>query len=187
MKKLNSILNAIITAALSITRIPAYAKELTTEKAVKAMMFMTDDGKFVPVIISRHPIDGKRLKFGTNISWFGTPVPCIKGTNKDYPTHGVTIYWAENHQIYKVVSTLSYFEEVTNLSFVTSFGFLRGKTLKDALSLECALADYANSMVNGKEKYAFTLKETSTKINSIVNQKWFINAISDAKGVAKKF
>ena len=187
MKKLNSILNAIITAALSITRIPAYAKELTTEKAVKAMMFMTDNGKFVPVIISRHPIDGKRLKFGTNISWFGNPVPCIKGTDKDYPTHGVTIYWAENHQIYKVVSTLSYFEEVAKLNFITSFGFLRGKTIKEALSLAVGVAGYANSVVNEKEKYASVLMETSTKINSIVNQKWFINAISDAKGVAKKF
>ena len=187
MKKLNSILSAILAAVMQVIHIPAYSEELTKEKAIKAMMFMTDNGKFVPVVISRHPIDGKRLQFGTNISWFGTPVPCIKGTDKDYPTHGVTIYWAENHQIYKVVSTLTYFEKVANLSFVTSFGSIRGKTIKEALSLEAPLADYANSMVNGKGKYASVLKETSSKIQKIVNQKWFINAIADAKGMAKKF
>ena len=187
MKKLATILSAIISAALSVTKIFPYDEELSTEKAVKAMLFMTENGKFIPVIISRNPIDGKRLKFGTNISWFGNPVPCIKGTDKDYPTHGVTIYWAENHQIYKVVSTLSYFEEVAKLNFVTSFGFLRGKTIKEALSLAVGVAGYANSVINEKEKYASVLMETSTKINSIVNQKWFINAISDAKGVAKKF
>lgn len=187
MKKVSTVLSAILAACMSVIRIPAYAEELTKEKAIKAMMFMTDNGKFVPVVISRNPIDGKRLKFGTNISWFGTPVPCIKGTDKDYPTHGVTVYWVENHQIYKVVSTMTYFEEVANLSFVTSFGFLRGKTLKEALSLEAVLTDYANSVVNGKEKYASVLKDTSFKIQKIVNQKWFTNAISDAKGVAKKF
>ena len=185
MKKLNSILAYILAPAMTITRIRPYDEKLGQEKAIKAMLFMTNDGKFVPVVISRNPIDGKRLKFGTNISWFGTPVPCIKGTDKDYPTHGVTIYWAENHQIYKVVSTLSYFEEVANLNFVTSFGFIRGKTIKEALSLEAPLADYANSVVNGKEEYACVLKGTSPKINGIVNQKWFTNTIADAKGMKR--
>lgn len=161
------------------------SEELLTETAVKAMLFLTKNGTFVPVVASRNPIDGKRLQFSVNTSWYGNPVPCIKGTEFDFCTNGVTVYWYENGELNKCVSTLTYFEDRARLSFLSSFNFLRGKTVDEALLYLDAICEYANDMAEGYETSAWITKEDNPHVESLLNQKWFTNAIADAKGMKK--
>lgn len=182
MATILSIASAIFTIA-----IPATATEMN-EKVIKAMLMMTQNGKFIPVIISRRLEDGKRLTFSVNTSWFGNPVPCIKGINGDIPTKGCTIYWEENRELNKCVTTLSYFEDMANLSFLTSVGFLKGKTIKEAFKVVGKIAEYGNAMTLNNFAEANSIwKEMPTTIRGFVSTDWFTNAIADAKGMAKKF
>ena len=163
------------------------AKELLTETAVKAMLFLTKNGTFVPVVASRNPIDGKRLQFSVNTSWYGNPVPCIKGTEFDFETHGVTIYWYEGGELNKCVSPLAYFENRARLYFLSSFNFLKGKTVDEALAFLYCVCEFANANVRGDEKVAKTIFNKHPEVHGVAYQKWFYNAIADAKGMAKKF
>ena len=175
---------SIASAIFAIT-IPATATEMN-EKAIKAMLMMTRNGKFIPVIISRRLEDGKRLTFSVNTSWFGNPVPCIKGTNGDIPTKGCTIYWEEDRELNKCVTTLSYFEDMANLSFLTSVGFLKGKSVKEAFEVIGKIAEYGNAMTLNNFAEANSIwKEKSTTIRGFVSTDWFTNAIADAKGMKK--
>ena len=161
--------------------------EMMEETVVKAMLMMTQNGTFVPVVASRNPIDGKRLQFSINTSWYGNPVPCIKGTEFDFETHGVSIYWEEEGKLNKCLSTLSYFECKANLSFLSSFNFLKGKTIDDAFRLLTCVAEYANAVVSRNNSVAEEMYNEFPEIRGIVSAQWFYNAISDAKGMAKKF
>lgn len=162
------------------------AEELMAETAVKAMLFLTSNGTFVPVVASRNPIDGKRLQFSVNTSWYGNPVPCIKGTEFDFETHGVTIYWYEDGKLNKCVSPLAYFESRARLSFLSSFNFLKGKTVDEALAFLYCVCEFANAKVRG-EKVAKSIFNKHPEVHGVTYQKWFRNAIADAKGMAKKF
>ena len=162
------------------------AEELMAETAVKAMLFLTSNGTFVPVVASRNPIDGKRLQFSVNTSWYGNPVPCIKGTEFDFETHGVTIYWYEDGKLNKCVSPLAYFESRARLSFLSSFNFLKGKTVDEALAFLYCVCEFANAKVRG-EKVAKSIFYKHPEVHGVAYQKWFRNAIADAKGMAKKF
>lgn len=170
---------------IAVAPISTNSSELMEETAVKAMLFLTKNGTFVPVVASRNPIDGKRLQFSVNTSWYGNPVPCIKGTEFDFCTNGVTVYWYENGELNKCVSTLTYFEDRARLSFLSSFNFLRGKTVDEALLYLDAICEYANDMAEGYETSAWITKEDNPHVESLLNQKWFTNAIADAKGMKK--
>ena len=163
------------------------AEELNTETAVKAMLFLTQNGTFVPVVTSRNPIDGKRLQFSINTSWYGNPVPCIKGTEFDFETHGVTIYWEEDGKLNKCVSHLTYFENRARLSFLSSFNFLKGQSVDEALAFLYCICEFANAKVRGDEKVAKTIFNKHPEVHGVAYQKWFANAILDAKGMVKKF
>ena len=163
------------------------AEELRNETVVKAMLFLTKNGTFISVVTSRNPIDGKRLKFSVNSSWYGKRVPCIKGTEFDIKTHGVSIYWEEEGKLNKYVSHLTCFENRARLSFLSSFNFLKGKTIKEALDFLYCICEFANAKVRGDEKVAKSIFYKHPEVRGVAYQKWFANAILDAKGMVKKF
>ena len=178
----------LMDAFISTVSVNLNAEELQNETVVKAMLMMTQNGTSIPVVTSRNPFDGKRLQFSVNTSWYGNPVPCIKGTEFDLKTHGVTIYWYENGKLNKYVSHLTYFENMANLSFLTSVGFLKGKTIKEAFKVIGKIAEYGNAMTLNNFAEANSIwKEMPTTIRGFVSTDWFTNAIADAKGMVKKF
>ena len=170
---------------IAVAPISTNSSELMEETVVKAMLFLTKNGTFVPVVASRNPVDGKRLQFSINTTWYGNPVPCIKGTEFDFGTNGVTIYWYENGELNKCVSPLTYFESRAQLSFLSSFNFLKGKTVDEALLYLDVICEYANDIAEGYETSAWITKEDNPHVESLLNQKWFTNAIADAKGMKK--
>lgn len=172
---------------IAVAPISTNSSELMEKTVVKAMLFLTSNGTFVPVVASRNPIDGKRLQFSINTSWHGNPVPCIKGTEFDFETHGVTIYWYEDGKLNKCVSPLTYFEDRAKLSFLSSFNFLKGKTVDEALAFLYCVCEFANAKVKGDEKVAKSIFYKHPEVHGVAYQKWFTNAIADAKGMAKKF
>lgn len=176
---------ATLLAFISTVSVNLNAEELRNETVVKAMLMMAQNGTFVPVVASRNPIDGKRLQFSVNTSWYGNPVPCIKGTEVDVKTHGVSIYWYENGKLNKYVSYLTYFENRARLSFLSSFNFLKGKTIKEALDFLYCICEFANAKVRGDEKVAKSIFYKHPEVRSVAYQKWFANAILDAKGMKK--
>ena len=108
--------------------------------AYKAMLFINNDGEFVPVVIFRNPFEGKRV-----LHRIIAGVPCNKVEGNWIPSEGVSILWMMNGITRYTVTTLTAWERFHKLVFITSFGWMKRRSVMSAFKL---LA----SLVNGHEE-----------------------------------
>ena len=95
--------------------------------AYKAMLFINNDGEFVPAVIFRNPFEGKRV-----LHRIIGGVPCNNVEGRWNPSEGVSILWGSDGTVHYTVTTLTAWERFHKLTFITSFGWMKGWTAKAA-------------------------------------------------------
>ena len=91
------------------------------------MLFINNDGEFVPAVIFRNPFEGKRV-----LHRIIGGVPCSRVEGRWNPSEGVSILWGSNEATRYTVTTLTAWERFHKLTFITSFGWMKGWTAKAA-------------------------------------------------------
>ena len=96
--------------------------------AYKAMLFINTDGEFVPVVIFRNPFEGKRV-----LHHVIGGVPCNNVEGNWSPSEGVSILWGmSDGTVHYTVTTATAWERFHKLTFITSFGWMKGWPAKAA-------------------------------------------------------
>ena len=95
--------------------------------AYKAMLFINNDGEFVPAVIFRNPFEGKRVLHRVIAG-----VPCNKEEDNWAPSEGVSILWMMNKTVHYTAARLTAWERFHSLTFITSFGWMKGWPAKAA-------------------------------------------------------
>ena len=155
----------------------------------KAMLFINENGDFVPVVAFRSPFEGKRVLHAV-VDYCGYPLSCIKQEGKWIPTNGVSILWGRpDGTAHYTCAPLTEWEHFHKLVFITSFGWMKGWSAKDAfeaISFFSALG--TNDTLTGGWDYS-TIEKWSIHIDDsilgIVRSEWFRNAYRDAMGMKK--
>ena len=156
----------------------------------KAMLFLNDSGDFVPVVAFRSPFEGKRVLHAV-VDYYGYPMSCIRQEGEWIPTNGVSILWGRpDGTAHYTCAPLTEWECFHNLTFITSFGWMKGWTAKEAFE---AISFFAylgtdDSATDGWdystiEKWSVHVDDDS--ILGIVRSGWFRNAYRDAMGMKK--
>ena len=153
--------------------------------AYKAMLFINNDGEFVPVVIFRNPFEGKRV-----LHHVIGGVPCNNVEGNWSPSEGVSILWGmSDGTVHYTVTTATAWERFHKLTFITSFGWMKGWTAKEAFE---AISFFAylgtdNSATDGWD-YS-TIEKWSVHVDDsilgIIRSGWFRNAYRDAMGMKK--
>lgn len=152
----------------------------------KAMLFINENGEFVPVIAFRNPFEGKRI-----LHRIIGGVPCNNVEGNWRPSEGVSILWGMNDGSARyTVTTLTAWERFHRLTFITSFGWMKGWSAKDAfdaISFFSALG--TNDTLTGGWDYS-TIEKWSIHIDDdsilgIVHSSYFRNAFEKAMSMKK--
>lgn len=154
------------------------------------MLFLNDSGDFVPVVTFRSPFEGKRVLHAV-VDYYGYPLSCIKKEGEWIPTNGVSILWGRpDGTAHYTCAPLTEWECFHNLTFITSFGWMKGWTAKEAFE---AISFFAylgtdDSATDGWdystiEKWSVHVDDDS--ILGIVRSGWFRDAYRDAMGMKK--
>ena len=150
----------------------------------KAMLFLNDSGDFVPVVAFRSPFEGKRVEHAV-VDYYGYPLSCIKQEGEWIPTNGVSILWGRpDGTVHYTCAPLTEWECFHSLTFITSFGWMKGWTAKKAFEAINFFAylgigeDYSTI-----EKWGGHIDDDS--ILGIVRSEWFRNAYRDAMVMKK--
>ena len=148
------------------------------------MLFLNDSGDFVPVVAFRSPFEGKRVLHAV-VDYYGYPLSCIKQEGEWIPTNGVSILWGRpDGTVHYTCAPLTEWECFHSLTFITSFGWMKGWTAKKAFEAINFFAylgigeDYSTI-----EKWGGHIDDDS--ILGIVRSEWFRNAYRDAMVMKK--
>lgn len=149
----------------------------------KAMLFINDSGDFVPVVAFRSPFEGKRVLHAV-VDYYGYPLSCIKQEGEWIPTNGVSILWGMRDGTARyTVTTLTEWERFHKLTFITSFGWMKGWSVKEAFNAISFFAYLGTDDYSTIEKWGGNVDDDS--ILGIVRSGWFRNAYRDAMGMKK--
>lgn len=184
---INSIIASLISATSALVVNTNIIKFSKNEPCYKAMLFTDDNGNFVPVVTFRSPFMGKRIphKVVNN----GLTNQSVILTDDGWkPTEGVSILFIKNGKPHYTVASLTAWELNEKLSFLTSFGWMKGWSAKDAfeaISFFSALG--TNDALTGDystiEKWSIHIDDDS--ILGIVHSSYFRNVFNKAMGMKK--
>lgn len=148
------------------------------EHCYKAMLFLDRNGNFIPAVTFRYPTEGKRV-IHTVTDCGRSHISCVKQENEWIPTHGVSILWVQpNGTLKYACAPLTEWEQAHGLSFLSSFGWLKGENAYDTIAKLGCFAEL-NKGVSIAEAGCWE----DEAIGSITRQEWFRNAYRDAMGM----
>lgn len=147
--------------------------------AYKAMLFINNDGEFVPVITFRNPFEGKRI-----LHRIIGGVPCNNVEGSWNPSEGVSILWGRpDGTAHYTCAPLTAWERFHKLTFITSFGWMKGWSVKEAFNAISFFAYLGTDDYSTIEKWGGNVDDDS--ILGIVRSSYFRNAYRDAMGMKK--
>ena len=166
---INSIIASLISATIApidlTTNIIEFAKN---EPCYKAMLFIDNNGNFVPVVTFRSPFMGKRIphKVVNN----GLTNQSVVLTDEGWePTEGVSILFIKSGKPHYTVASLTAFELNEKLSFLTSFGWFKGEYAYDVFA-KLASFDELNYVKDFGEAGIFD----DYTLTGVIRQPWFV-------------
>ena len=169
---MSNIINSIIATLLAATErsvsvstdIIKFAKN---EPCYKAMLFLDNNGNFVPVVTFRSPFMGKRTPHKVVNNGL-TNQSVILTDDGWMPTEGVSILFIKNGKPHYTVASLTAWELNEKLSFLTSFGWFKGKYAYDVFA-KLASFDELNYVKDSSLAEIF-----DDTLTGVIRQPWFV-------------
>lgn len=166
---INNILATLSNATLRyITLTADIISVAKVEPCYKAMLFVDNDGNFVPVVAFRSPFVGKQIPHKIVNNGL-TNQSVILTDNGWEPTEGVSILFIKDGEPCYMVTSLTAFEINEKLAFLTSFSWFKGENAYDVF-VKLSAFDELNYVMDFGEAGIYN----DCTLTGVVRQSWFV-------------
>lgn len=169
---INSIIATLLAATERSVRVTTdILKFAKNEPCYKAMLFVDNNGNFVPVVTFRSPFVGERIPHKVVNNGL-TNQSVVLTDNGWMPTEGISILFIKNGKPYYTVASLTGFELNEKLRFLTSFSWFKNKVAYEVFT-KLASFDELNYVKDSSLTEIFD----DYTLTGVIRQPWFIKIL----------